>query len=96
MDDRPGGNDNGGTLEDRLHARDERTFQYCQRSYRQTHQKCARTDTVCMREDPSYADTVRDFRDRRHKLQQLTKSRGGEVNEAPKSIDSEATLHDFL
>jgi len=32
-----------------------------------------RTDTVCMRENPFYVDTVRDFRDRRYEFKSLVK-----------------------
>ena len=36
-------------------------------------EEVARTDTVCMRENPFYVNTVRNFRDRRYDYKRLTK-----------------------
>ena len=47
-----------------------------------------RTDTVCMRENPFYVDTVRDFRDRRYEFKRLVKVWGGKLGEAKKSGDA--------
>ena len=41
-----------------------------------------RTDTVCMRENSFYVDTVRDFRDRRYEFKRLTKNWTGKLKEA--------------
>ena len=40
------------------------------------------TDTVCMRENSFYVDTVRDFRDRRYEFKRLTKTWTGKLKEA--------------
>lgn len=47
-----------------------------------------RTDTVCMRENPFYVDTVRDFRDRRYEFKRLVKVWGGKLGEAKASGDA--------
>ena len=47
-----------------------------------------RTDTVCMRENPFYVDTVRDFRDRRYEFKRLVKVWLGKLGEAKKAGDS--------
>lgn len=44
-----------------------------------------RTDTVCMRENPFYVDTVRDFRDRRYEFKRLVKVWLGKLSEAKKA-----------
>ena len=41
-------------------------------------------DTVCMRENSFYVDTVRDFRDRRYDFKALVKVWGGKYQEAIK------------
>lgn len=46
-----------------------------------------RQDTVCMRENPFYVDTVRDFRDRRYEFKRLVKVWAGKLGEAKKSGD---------
>ena len=83
--------DNAGTFEDRLRARIKA---YCQRSYKQVHTRKQelRSDTVCMRENPFYVDTVRDFRDRRYEFKRLVKTWKGKLQEAAKSGDSEAAV----
>ena len=47
-----------------------------------------RTDTVCMRENPFYVDTVRDFRDRRYEFKRLVKVWLGKLAEAKASGDA--------
>ena len=47
-----------------------------------------RRDTVCMRENPFYVDTVRDFRDRRYEFKRLVKVWLGKLGEAKKSGDA--------
>lgn len=44
-----------------------------------------KTDTVCMRENPFYVDTVRDFRDRRYEFKRLVKVWVAKFKEAQKS-----------
>ena len=51
-------------------------------------EKEVRTDTVCMRENPFYVDTVRDFRDRRYEFKRLVKVWGGKLGEAKKAGDA--------
>ena len=48
---------------------------YCQKVYKKTKvtEEVARVDTVCMRENPFYVNTVRNFRDRRYDYKRLTK-----------------------
>jgi hypothetical protein len=43
-------------------------LEYCKKVYKKTHvvETVDRRDTVCMRENPFYVDTVRAFRDRRY------------------------------
>lgn len=46
-----------------------------------------RTDTVCMRENPFYVDTVRDFRDRRYEFKNLVKIWSGKLADAKQKGD---------
>jgi DNA polymerase epsilon subunit 1 len=46
-----------------------------------------KTDTVCMRENSFYVDTVRDFRDRRYDYKDLVKVWNGKLSEATKEGD---------
>jgi DNA polymerase epsilon subunit 1 len=46
-----------------------------------------RANTVCMRENPFYVNTVRSFRDRRYDYKLLTKQWKGKMNEADKTGD---------
>jgi len=50
-----------------------------------------KTDTVCMRENPFYVDTVRDFRDRRYEFKRLVKIWGDKMRAAQKSGDIQET-----
>lgn len=50
-----------------------------------------KTDTVCMRENPFYVDTVRDFRDRRYDFKRLVKTWGDKMRTAQKAGDITAT-----
>ena len=47
-----------------------------------------KTDTVCMRENPFYVDTVRDFRDRRYEFKRLVKSWFAKFKDASKGGDA--------
>jgi DNA polymerase epsilon subunit 1 len=57
---------------------------YCSNSYKKLHKTEIelRTDTVCMRENPFYVDTVRDFRDRRYKFKTDVKVWGEKLKAA--------------
>ena len=48
---------------------------YCQQVYKKAHIPVSeiRRDTVCMRENSFYVDTVRAFRDRRYEFKRLVK-----------------------
>ena len=48
-----------------------------------------KTDTVCMRENPFYVDTVRDFRDRRYEFKRLVKVWLGKMKEAKAENNTE-------
>ena len=48
-----------------------------------------KTDTVCMRENPFYVDTVRDFRDRRYEFKRLVKVWLGKLKEAKEANNIE-------
>ena len=48
-----------------------------------------KTDTVCMRENPFYVDTVRDFRDRRYEFKRLVKVWISKLKEAKTPEDIE-------
>ena len=53
----------------------QRVKLFCRANYKQVHTSLVelKTDTVCMRENPFYVDTVRDFRDRRYEFKRLVK-----------------------
>ena len=61
-----------------------RVKKFCQMNYNSTKKTETRpkTDTVCMRENPFYVDTVRDFRDRRYEFKRLVKVWLGKLKEA--------------
>lgn len=66
-----------------------RVKKYCQMNYSTTKKTEIelRTDTVCMRENPFYVDTVRDFRDRRYEFKRLVKVWVGKMKEAKTDED---------
>lgn len=68
----------------------QRVKKYCQTVYKTVHVKKQelKTDTVCMRENPFYVDTVRDFRDRRYEFKRLTKTWAGKLKDAAKAGDN--------
>lgn len=51
------------------------SLDFCKKTYKKSHivETLEKKDTVCMRENPFYVDTVRDFRDRRIELKNLWK-----------------------
>lgn len=63
--------------------------QYSRSNYRMVHKSKVelRTDTVCMRENPFYVDTVRDFRDRRYDYKRLVKVWAAKMREAKEQGD---------
>lgn len=63
---------------------------YSHRVYKKTKitEIAERNDTVCMRENPFYVNTVRAFRDRRYDYKLLTKQYKGQVSEALKKGDA--------
>lgn len=72
---------------------------YCQKNYKCAHKNIVeyKEDTVCMRENSFYVDTIRDFRDRRYKYKGLAKTYGGRAAEAkaagePKKASEAAVL----
>ena len=68
----------------------ERLKSYCSSVYKQLHidEIVLKEETVCMRENPFYVDTVRDFRDRRYQFKKLTKDWSIKMKEAIKEGDS--------
>jgi DNA polymerase epsilon subunit 1 len=64
---------------------------FCRANYKQVHTSLVetKTDTVCMRENPFYVDTVRDFRDRRYEFKRLVKVWIGKLKEAKDSTEEE-------
>ena len=79
---------------------------YAQKVYKKTKttEEAPRTDTVCMRENPFYVNTVRAFRDRRYDFKKLTKTWKKNKGKAAASGDALAhkqaedkeTLYDSL
>lgn len=59
---------------------------YCQRNYKSVHKTVVepRENTVCMRENSFYVDTIRDFRDRRYDYKTRAKLMGIEEKEHAK------------
>lgn len=72
------------TFAEKLKARIK---QYCSSSYKKVHTTSIelKTDTVCMRENPFYVDTVRDFRDRRYDFKNGVKVWANKLKEAKAS-----------
>jgi DNA polymerase epsilon subunit 1 len=66
--------------------------QFCQKHYKQQHQTkvLLKQNTVCMRENPFYVNTVRDFRDRRYIYKGKAKVWFNKLEAAIKSGDAEA------
>lgn len=95
-----GGNDNGphvvmksfSELPEKTQAAKvrERLKAYSQRVYRKskTTEETERVNTVCMRENPFYVNTVRSFRDRRYDYKLSTKVWKGKMSAAEKSGDA--------
>lgn len=68
----------------------KRIKKYCSMNSRKAKKtlEVEKTDTVCMRENPFYVDTVRDFRDRRYEFKRLVKTWGAKLREAAAEGDS--------
>ena len=79
------------SFEDKLRTR---VKEYCQRVYKQVHIKKLelKSDTVCMRENPFYVDTVRAFRDRRYEFKRLVKVWVNNFKEAKSEGDNEKSV----
>lgn len=69
---------------DQAKAVSDRLKLYSKNAYKKTKvtEEVTRTDTVCMRENDFYVDTVRQFRDRRYEYKKLTKVWGKKVGKA--------------
>lgn len=67
----------------------KRVKNYCSTAHKRVHETKTetKTDTVCMRENPFYVDTVRDFRDRRYDFKRLVKTWGDKMRAAQKAGD---------
>ena len=65
-----------------------RLKQYAKKAYNRTKvtEEVTRNDTICMRENDFYVNTVRDFRDKRYELKKLTKVWGGNVKKATDAL----------
>eukprot|EP00559_Dactyliosolen_fragilissimus_P002000 CAMPEP_0184866268 /NCGR_PEP_ID=MMETSP0580-20130426/21602_1 /TAXON_ID=1118495 /ORGANISM="Dactyliosolen fragilissimus" /LENGTH=2479 /DNA_ID=CAMNT_0027365857 /DNA_START=100 /DNA_END=7536 /DNA_ORIENTATION=+ len=80
-----------------------RLKQYAKNAYKKTKvtEEVTRIDTVCMRENDFYVDTVRQFRDRRYEYKKLTKTWGKKAKSAKeatakKDAEDRATVFDSL
>ena len=80
-----------------------RLKQYAKNAYKKTKitEEITRVDTVCMRENDFYVDTVRNFRDKRYVLKKLTKVWGKKVKDAKdaaskKEAEDKAIVYDSL
>eukprot|EP00571_Detonula_confervacea_P015151 CAMPEP_0172308022 /NCGR_PEP_ID=MMETSP1058-20130122/8746_1 /TAXON_ID=83371 /ORGANISM="Detonula confervacea, Strain CCMP 353" /LENGTH=2557 /DNA_ID=CAMNT_0013020353 /DNA_START=95 /DNA_END=7768 /DNA_ORIENTATION=- len=76
---------------------------YSKNAYKKTKvtEEVTRTDTVCMRENDFYVDTVRQFRDRRYEYKKLTKVWGKRIGKATtpsqkKEAEDTALVYDSL
>lgn len=76
---------------------------YSKNAYKKTKvtEEVTRTDTVCMRENDFYVDTVRQFRDRRYEYKKLTKVWGKRIDKAAtasqkKEAEDTALVYDSL
>lgn len=90
-------------LDERRQITKARLKAYCQTAYRKTKisEEVRRTDTVCMRENPFYVNTVRAFRDRRYEYKLLTKSWKKKVDQAESELEAvessnKALIYDSL
>ena len=70
----------------------DRLKQYSRTAYKRTKitQEESRNNTVCMRENPFYVETVRLFRDRRYEYKQLTKKWKKDCSKAERDGDAVA------
>ncbi len=80
-----------------------RLKEYAKKAYNRSKvtQEVTKTDTICMRENDFYVNTVRDFRDKRYVLKKLTKTWGKKVKEAAdaetkKRAEDKALVYDSL
>lgn len=63
------------SLDEQFKMLKTRVKQFCQRQYKRCHDKQVhlKENTVCMRENSFYVDTVKSFRDRRYEYKDLLK-----------------------
>lgn len=73
----------------------KRVKQYSHKVYKKTKEtkEETRSATVCMRENPFYVDTVRNFRDRRYNFKKMTKTWKNNVKKEQKNGDPVAIKH---
>jgi DNA polymerase epsilon subunit 1 len=88
---------------DQAKAVSDRLKLYSKNAYKKTKvtEEVTRTDTVCMRENDFYVDTVRQFRDRRYEYKKLTKVWGSKIGKATtpqqkKEAEDTALVYDSL
>jgi DNA polymerase epsilon subunit 1 len=64
---------------------------FCRTAYKQVHKSktVLKSDRVCMRENPFYVDTVRNFRDVRYEYKGLVKVWNGKLREAKDPAEQE-------
>ena len=75
--------------EDQQNKIRDRVKEYCKKAYNVMHmtKKELKQDTVCMRENSFYVDTVRAFRDRRYDFKNLVKVSANALREASSKND---------
>ncbi|CAD8196110.1 unnamed protein product [Paramecium pentaurelia] len=76
----------------------QRVIEHCKKSYKSIHQHSVelRKDTVCMRENDFYVQTVRNFRDRRYEFKELVKVYKNKLEQAKKDGVGVKECHDFM
>ena len=91
------------TESEQAKAVSDRLKLYSKNAYKKTKvtEEATRTDTVCMRENDFYVDTVRQFRDRRYEYKKLTKVWGKKIGKAQsaqqkRAAEDTALVYDSL
>ncbi|CAD8196556.1 unnamed protein product [Paramecium octaurelia] len=76
----------------------QRVIEHCKKSYKTVHHHSVelKKDTVCMRENDFYVQTVRDFRDRRYEFKELVKVYKNKLEQAKKEGVGVKECHDFM
>jgi DNA polymerase epsilon subunit 1 len=86
-------------LKERIKAYSSKVYKSLRKS-----ETLLKSDTVCMKENPFYVDTVRDFRDRRYQFKKLVKQWTSKMKDAAKERNNKeeircsnlATLYESL